>query len=137
VTADIEIGMDCPEALLWYLAHPYTAPTPEGVEKNVFKCTEIAVELFNHGIRYYAPVIMTHPIHMLGVEKGVIHGSEWQGWMDFDEAFIQKCDGLILCPGWEGSRGCCQERQHFLDSDKPVLELTELLLLLEQVYDGG
>ena len=32
-------------------------------------------------------------------------------WYEYDLEILRKCDGIILCPGWEASKGCKKERE--------------------------
>jgi len=70
---------------------------------------------------------MTHPIHETAHMLGLYEGEYWEEWMAFDQEILVKCNGLILCPGWEDSKGCKQERLYFLYNKKPILLLEEIL----------
>jgi nucleoside 2-deoxyribosyltransferase len=102
--------------MLYYLAHPYSAPTPEGELENFNKVTRIAAELIKRGMNVYSPLTHTHPIHL-------VEPQSWERWIELDEEFMSRCDALILCPGWENSRGCRHERSRFVAMGKTVIWL--------------
>jgi len=104
------------EKRLWYMAHPYS----DNPERNFDLANERASRLVKKGFHLYSPISHTHPIHMVA-------GMPWEFWMDFDESFMKICDGIILCPGWENSKGCNIERKFFQDHGKDVLLYEEII----------
>ena len=99
---------------LWYVAHPYSAPTPELEAENVDKCIAICNELLDKGYNLYAPIVMTHWFH-------VNKERSWKEWMELDKIFMDKCDGLILSGNWRLSKGCLVEKEYFEKQGKPVI----------------
>ena len=41
-------------------------------------------------------------------------------------ALLQVCEGIILCPGWESSKGCQQEFNYAKDTGKEIIYFDEL-----------
>jgi hypothetical protein len=64
---------------------------------------------------------MTHPIHEKGLTLKLFKGAEWEKWLQFDYVMMQKCNGLLLCPGWKRSKGCLRELDVFKTDLKPVM----------------
>ena len=100
-----------PEIALYYLAHPYTLPSPE---ENVAHCIKVANHLIEQGYNIYAPIIMTHPLH-IETER------PYDFWMKFDEIMMNRCDRIIMAGDWEHSNGCAIEMEHFKKAGKPIL----------------
>lgn len=97
--------------MVWYLAHPYTHPSPA---KNVERCIGIANHLLDAGFSIYAPIVMTHWLDVGKTRPAAF-------WYRFDEDLMAKCDGIILSPGWESSKGCVNEMKWFKERGLPVL----------------
>lgn len=108
-----------PKHLLYYLAHPYSSPIPGGEQMNANDATNIAAKLFMDGYRVYSPLTHCHPIDT------IVHFT-WARWMLFDVMMMNRCDAIILCEGWENSRGCTIEREHFLTNKKPIYHVRDL-----------
>ncbi len=106
--------------LLFYLAHPYSAPTKDGEEKNFLDVNRCASELLKVDIVVYSPITHMHPIH-------IVEHRDWQVWMDLDKILMDKCDGIILCDGWEKSRGCIEEEKEFKKQGKPVFYYDDVI----------
>lgn len=105
---------------LWYFAHPYSSSEPDGRSKNFHLCNQRAVQLLDAGYHIFSPISHSHPLQ--GVAR---NGSEF--WLDLDASFMQRCDGLILAPGWETSKGCRVEQDYFSKAGKPILHLEQAL----------
>ena len=97
---------------LWYLAHPYRGDH----EENFNQVNKIASKLIKQGVMVYSPVSHTHPIS----EAGGMDGDDLGLWLKLDELFMKKCNGIILCPGWEDSEGCNVELEYFLSQREMV-----------------
>ena len=118
-----------PEKMLWYLAHPFTIMSKnelaraEGERRNFKSACDLAFELLRCGIHTYSPISMTYPIHK---RHPVPKDEEYRIYMGLDRMIAERCDGLILCPGWEDSFGCKIERGWFLEWKKPVRRVVYL-----------
>lgn len=83
-------------AVRWYLAGPMT-----GIEDHNYPAFTAACEhLRNHGYRVVSP----HEEHAGDT------GREWEWYLAHDLRLLLDCGGIILLPGWEGSRGARLER---------------------------
>jgi hypothetical protein len=111
---------------MWYLAHPYTAPHSADIRKNVINANKIAAQLISKGIIVFSPISMTHYIHLQGVLEGYWEYEEQNLWYEFDEHFMEKCDGIILAGDWQNSKGCKAEKNWFLERIKPVVVLEDI-----------
>ena len=104
---------------LWYLAHPYSGDHL----KNFKKVNIIAAKLIKQGIMIYSPISHTHPI----AYDGKLDPDDHDLWLKLDRQFMEHCEGLILCDGWEFSFGCRFEYNYFKDRDKPIHYIEKLL----------
>lgn len=115
---------------LVYVAHPFG-----GLIKNQKKIDRIMEKLvFNDDKHVYVS-----PIHNFGF--AYLDGDEYQRGLDVCLELLKKCDILVICPGWENSKGCKQEVKLAIDNNIPVFLLEnwkqEVLMdnELEPYYD--
>lgn len=95
-----------------YVAGPYTSPEGEwGVRQNVKAAEEVALELWKMGFAVICPHKNT------GGYGGIL---TWQQIMAGDLAIVERCDALVMLPGWEYSKGSCMERNLALETGRPV-----------------
>jgi hypothetical protein len=88
--------------ILVYVAGPYTADTPEGVEENCRRAREVGAELAKCGPNIF-PVIP----HQTG--RDIEHIGDYRFWIEGTVELMRRCDVVYVCPGWEGSRGTLGE----------------------------
>jgi hypothetical protein len=104
---------------LWYFAHPYSGDT----EGNYKRCNLRATRLLKAGYVIYSPITHSHPLEL---HKG------YEYWLAFDKVYLDKCDGIILAPGWKKSKGCRWEYEYATSRDLDVLYFTDLFPFLEE-----
>ena len=92
---------------IYYLAHPYTGNEEENVKQSIM-ATNLLLE---RGFYIFNPLTHPHPLNMGWVR-------EPKFWYDFDILFLNKCDGIIMSPGGENSKGCKKEFLHAVDMIK-------------------
>ena len=101
-----------------YVAGSYSADTRTRELQNVMKALLAAIELTRQGYHCIVP-------HVSGS-----HRVTWMKAMDRCRAIIQGMDPaqdcLALLPGWEASRGSCEERELAEALGLPVYELADL-----------
>lgn len=83
--------------ILVYVAGPYSAPTPEGVEENCRRAREVGVELSRCG-RNIFPVIPHQG-------REIEHIGDYVYWCDATLELMRRCDVVFAMSGWEESRG--------------------------------
>jgi hypothetical protein len=96
-----------------YVAHPYG-----GQEENKQSVEKIIKKL----IKNNPDVLYFSPIHCF--EYTYFYVSYEQG-MEYCLGILKTCDELILCPGWEKSRGCNIEKKYAEDNSIPINYLEE------------
>jgi nucleoside 2-deoxyribosyltransferase len=100
----------------WYLAHPYSGDA----DANVVRCTHIANKLMNAGYWVVAPIIGCHVL-----DREVVRDSNF--WYMYDLKLLDYCDGLVLAPGWETSKGCWLEKGYALGQGKEIVLAKDLV----------
>ena len=105
---------------LWYFGHPYSSRAENGKLANFNLCNERTVQLLDLGYKIFSPISHSHPL-----QKVKQNSSEF--WIDLDSAFMDRCDGLILAPHWENSKGCEIEYDYFKKQNKPVLYFANIV----------
>ena len=105
---------------LIYLACPYTHPDPTVREFRFMEATRAAARLVAEGMVVYSPITMTHPIDVELAGRHATLGSDF--WVRFDEAFMERCNKMIILKldGWSESSGILRERRYFEREGKPV-----------------
>ena len=102
---------------IYYLAHPYSPQdgsliySPGGKEQvklNVDRSIEITNDLLDKGYLIFNPLTHSHSL-----DKHQHRKTEF--WYDFDLLLLKRCDGIIMSPEWENSKGCMKEFQYAID----------------------
>ena len=91
---------------IYYLASPYTHDDPNIINERYEKIEKVATVLLIEGYILYEPIVSNH--HK---SKKYELPSNFEFWKRSNDAFIEKCDGLIVCKleGWENSKGVKNE----------------------------
>jgi len=102
---------------LYYLAHPYTGDgTVENMEDNYRIANRRTITLMKLGYNIFSPITYTH---VMDVENKNIF--DVIDWLKLDKIFLDRCDGIIMAPGWEDSLGCRLEYEYAIKSNKEIL----------------
>lgn len=109
-----------PRTRIIYLACPYTDAPADVREARFHAATEAAAHLIERGNVVYSPITMTHPIDLILAGEQSTLGSDF--WVQFDEAFMELCDELVILrlDGWKESKGVQRERKFFEDRGRPI-----------------
>jgi len=102
---------------LYYFAHPYSG----NPEENFRLANERTVVLIENDWDVFSPISHSHPLQL-------IKDRPYDEWMELDNVIMSRCDGLILAPGWQKSKGCVLEREWFAKRGLPILEYDGLML---------
>ena len=106
---------------LIYIAAPFTADTPEGIQKNIDYATQLAAEVDDAGngeVYAFCP----HPMGFAINQKMKTHKEANDDfWYKGDIALLKRCDAAIFGGDWGHSTGCCMEFDFTqTDMDIPV-----------------
>lgn len=94
-----------------YVAHPFG-----GKEKN----KQSVETLIRKMVKHNPDTLYISPIHATGYlynDVGYEHG------MEYCFELLRDCDELLLCEGWEGSKGCNLEKD-FAEKNKILVNYT-------------
>jgi hypothetical protein len=83
-----------------YLAGPYRSKTINGIAENIASMRTVAVEVHRSGVFAYAPCINTSFMDGVASDEHFLEGNL---------VMLEKCDCIIMCPGWENSAGAQAE----------------------------
>lgn len=100
--------------MLIYTAGPYSQTAGVGtVEENIQKATDIAAELWNMGYTVLCP-----HMNSAGLEKLTTLSNK--DFVDRDLEMVERCDAIVMIPGWESSLGAVRELEHARQNDLVV-----------------
>lgn len=100
---------------LLYLAHKIR--DARGIywhNQNIRSAEGIAIELWRMGAAAICPGLNTY------LMDGALGEDDNDIWMSGDFEIVSRCDGVVLSPNWEHSRGATAERDHALALNLPV-----------------
>jgi len=100
---------------LIYIAMPYTAETPEGIEQNIENARRFVRENFPSDSEFF-PVIP----HNTGIGVEGLGGESY--WYDATESLMLACSAVVLGPGWRSSRGARNEFEAAQRGGIPAIE---------------
>lgn len=98
---------------LVYVAGAFTAPTPYGVRVNIQHAEEWSAALISLGIFPVCPHLAVGCFGGLAPESFFLAGTL---------ELMRRCDGVLMVPGWQASRGSVAERAEALRLGIPVWE---------------
>lgn len=113
-----------------YLASCYRSARGEhGVDQYVHEASVLARKLWKLGLAVICPAKNT----------AFFGGSDIpdQCWLLGDFAMIRRCDGFVLHPNWESSRGAAAELQVAQDAGLPIFYMTDGWTKLARWAKGG
>ena len=86
-----------------YIAGPYTASTPTGVDRNILVAREAMAALLRRGHTPFCPHAMTARFERDFADIGE------EEYLRIDLEWLDLCDAILLLPGWETSNGTLGE----------------------------
>lgn len=101
--------------IMVYVAGPYSAPTPEGVEDNCRRAREIGVQL-----AAVDPCVFPVIPHQVG--RDIEHIGNYEYWIDGTLELMRRCDAVFMVPGWELSKGADAELKEATRLDIPSFD---------------
>lgn len=98
---------------LVYVAGPYRAATVDGIRENIEAARRVARRLWQAGFPTICPHMNT--AFMDGAAPDEV-------WLQGGLVILERCDAIVLTPGWAISRGAVEEREYALARGLVVLE---------------
>ncbi len=98
---------------LVYVAGPYRAATVGGICENIEAARRVAQLLWQAGFPTICPHMNT--AFMDGAAPDEV-------WLQGDLVILERCDAIVLTPGWDRSKGAVAEREYALERGLVVLE---------------
>lgn len=86
---------------LLYVAGKYRGPSLWEIENNVRRAEEVAFELWLLGAAVICPHTNSRFFHGILPDEDLLDGTR---------VIMERCDGIVLIPGWEDSIGARAER---------------------------
>lgn len=105
---------------LVYLSGPITAGHGRTVADNVAS----ALAVFDACLRAGVPAFCPH----LGALDETAFDIDYETWMAYDFAVIDRCTAMLMLPHWRESRGALREREYAARLGMPVYESLEAML---------
>lgn len=105
-----------------YLSGPITAKDGVSVEENVAAALRVFLECINAGIPAFCP-------QLTGAFPSAHADVDYEAWMAYDFAVIDRCTHMLMLPRWQYSDGAKREMAYAHARGIPVA--TSLAQLLE------
>lgn len=93
-----------------YIAGPYSGD----IAGNIFRAREVALEVWKYGDVALCPHLNTAHFEVYAPEI------TWEDYIAGDLIMLSRCDGIIMIPDWQRSRGAELERRYAADNGIPV-----------------
>lgn len=105
-----------------YLSGPITAKHGRSVEQNVADAAEFYWKLLRAGIPAFCP-------HLSGLFPTAF-SIDYETWIAYDFAIIDRCTHVLMLPRWETSDGAKRERDYATERGIPVAHTDAELLAM-------
>lgn len=103
-----------------YISGPMTAKHGFSIEENVAAGLRVYLDCLAAGIPAFSP-------HLSGAFPSAWTALDWESWIRYDEAVIDRCTHVLMMPRWKESAGARAEHDYAQRTGKPVIfSLAEL-----------
>lgn len=100
---------------LIYVAGPFSGPTRARVERHIRDAVEYGLRVAHAGGMPVVP-------HANTSHSDYEHAQSYEFWIVGTAKLMTRCDGVLLIPGWERSRGATGERELAIKIGLPVFD---------------
>jgi len=107
-----------------YIASPYSAATPEEIQRNVDKAIDIGIEVWEKGHYPYIP----HLTHYVNARPKC--RMNWDDFIEWDRPWIDDCDALLYLGKSEGA----DKEKEYAELKKKIIfkSLKEIPIILRK-----
>lgn len=107
--------------LFVYISGPMTAKNGFTIEENVAAGVRVYLDCLQRGIPAFCP-------HLSGAFPSAWSALDWERWLEYDLAVIDRCTHVLVLPRWATSAGAIREVRYADSIGKPVItDVKELL----------
>lgn len=103
-----------------YISGPMTAKDGYTVEENTAAGVRAFLDCLRRGIPAFSP-------HLCGAFPSAWLTVEWQVWLEYDFAVIDRCTHVLTLPRWETSAGAVKEVEYAKQTGKTVIYTLDAL----------
>lgn len=100
--------------LFVYLSGPMTAKHGFTIEENVAAGVRVYLDCLSRGIPVFCP-------HLSGAFPSAWSQLNWEAWLEYDLAVIDRCTHVLMLPRWETSAGALKEAEYAKAQRKPIV----------------
>lgn len=111
-----------------FVAGPFRAADAWSIFDNLHGAAEVALALWRMGAAVICPHLNTAPFQ--GAAPDHV-------WLDGDLTLLERCDALVLAPGWSRSEGARNERAHAYLHEIPVYQWPDQREVIQAFIDAG
>jgi hypothetical protein len=104
--------------MIVYVAGPFRGPNVWAVEQNIRRAEDLAMEVWKLGAVPVTP-------HLLGRFTDKVFPDEFM--LASMRALLERCDALLLAPGWDRSAGTLDEVVYAKQTGKLIFSTVESL----------
>jgi hypothetical protein len=104
----------------FYLASPYTHPSPTVVDLRVKQTRRVLGWLLSKGLFVISPIVHCHD-----TARECALRTDWKWWWEYNLSIMMKSEGIILVKlkGWEESKGVAEELKWAYEADVPIYSI--------------
>lgn len=116
---------------LIYIAGPLGAPTPLGVRRNIEAARDLGLKVAEAGAYPVIPHTNTGEFYGHALHGSALH-DEQTLWTPGALELLSRCDGMVLLPPWEKSKGASAEADWAFEADMPMLVYHDVGIILRE-----
>ena len=98
---------------LVYVSGPYSPRAFQTIDDNIEIARRIAIQLWEAGHAVICP-------HLNTAHMEIDCSCTWEDYIKGDRLMIERCDAVVMVPGWEQSKGSVIEKVHAEAYNIPV-----------------